>query len=60
MTKLTLFDFQSREIAQIIDTDLQDGTYVLEYDISDLISGVYIYQLNVDGKVFSGKLCIFR
>lgn len=58
--KLTLFDLNSREISQMMDNQLQEGTYVFEYDISNLIPGTYLYQLNVDGKVISGKMCIFR
>jgi photosystem II stability/assembly factor-like uncharacterized protein len=45
--KLLIFDVLGREIATLINEQLQPGTYETEWDASNLASGIYFYKLVV-------------
>ena len=49
-TRLSLFDLTGREVMTIIDRDLTAGHYRLQLDGSDLVSGIYIYQIHFNGQ----------
>ncbi len=43
--KLIVFDVLGREIATLVNEQLQPGTYEVDFDANDLPSGVYYYTL---------------
>ena len=50
VTRLSLFDLTGREVMTIIDRELSAGHYRFQLDGRDLVSGIYIYQIQVNGQ----------
>ena len=48
-TTLKVYDILGNEIRTLVNRELQAGSYEVEFDGSDLPSGVYIYKL-ISGK----------
>ncbi|MCF8241657.1 MAG: T9SS type A sorting domain-containing protein, partial [Melioribacteraceae bacterium] len=46
MVKLKVFDVLGREIKTLINKPMQPGKYKVEFDASELSSGVYFYTLS--------------
>ena len=40
-----IYDMLGREIATLVNEELQPGTYEVEWDASNFPSGVYLYEL---------------
>ncbi len=49
-TRLSLFDLTGKEVMTIIDRELSAGHYRFQLDGRDLVSGIYIYQIQVNGQ----------
>ena len=47
LVRLVIYDILGREIAVLVNEQLNPGTYEVEWDGSDYSSGVYFYQLNI-------------
>jgi uncharacterized delta-60 repeat protein len=43
--KLTVFDITGREIAQLVNNQLEAGTYNVDFDASHLATGTYFYRI---------------
>lgn len=52
--KLSVFDLLGKEVANLVNGELSPGTYVVDYDASNLPSGVYFYKL-VSGEYSESK-----
>ncbi|MBL8017652.1 MAG: T9SS type A sorting domain-containing protein [Ignavibacteria bacterium] len=52
-TFLSVYDMLGREVDILVNTDLQPGTYEVDWDGSNYASGVYYYSLSISGS--SGK-----
>ncbi len=53
---LKIFDILGREISTLVNKQVQAGTYKIQFNATNLTSGVYFYTLNaesVNGKMFS-------
>jgi photosystem II stability/assembly factor-like uncharacterized protein len=46
--KLVIYDVLGHEVATLVNENLKPGTYEVEWDGSNLASGVYYYQLKTD------------
>jgi photosystem II stability/assembly factor-like uncharacterized protein len=53
--ELSVFDIRGVKVKTLINKLMSAGTHVVEFNASDLPSGVYLYSLNVDGKPQSGR-----
>lgn len=47
--KLSVFDILGREVAVLVNENLTAGEYKINFNASNLPSGVYMYRLNVNG-----------
>ena len=47
-TKLTVFDVTGKEAAVLVDENLKSGEYNINFNASNLTSGVYFYRLTTD------------
>ncbi len=54
IVQLKLFDVLGREVATLVNEQLQPGTYEAEFDGIDFPSGVYYYTLEADPETSSG------
>jgi hypothetical protein len=57
---LAVFDLLGREVATLVDEVKQPGTYTVEWDASDVASGMYFYRLQAGAFVDVKKLVVMR
>ena len=57
---LKVFDLLGREVATLVNEWRDAGRYSIEFDASNLASGVYIYQLRVNDFVAEKKLLLMK
>ena len=58
--KLVVYDILGRQVAELIDNDLSIGVYKIQFDASNLSSGVYFYSININGKVSTNKFTLIK
>ncbi|RJP69336.1 MAG: T9SS C-terminal target domain-containing protein [Ignavibacteriales bacterium] len=58
--RLKVFDILGKEIATLVNEEKPSGEYVVEFDGSNLSSGVYFYQLSTYGRVETMKLILMK
>lgn len=58
--KLTVFDMLGREIAVLVDQNVNAGTYNVEWDASSYPSGVYFYKMVSGGFVETKKMMLVK
>ncbi len=57
---LDLYTIEGRQIARLIEQDLESGTYSVTVKAGDLAPGVYIYTLRSNGGIESRTLTVVR
>lgn len=57
---LTIFDINGKEIASLINQNLNLGTYSYDFDGSMLNSGVYFYRLTVNNYTETKKMILIK
>ncbi|MBI5473371.1 MAG: T9SS type A sorting domain-containing protein [Ignavibacteriae bacterium] len=57
---LRVYDVLGREVATLVNEVKQPGTYTVQWDASEVASGVYLYQLRAGGFVQTKKLMVLR
>ncbi|MEO8168448.1 MAG: S8 family serine peptidase, partial [bacterium] len=60
MVSLKLFDVLGREVATLINQEMQPGSYEIEYDAKNLSGGVYFYTLKNAQFVQTRKLVLSK
>lgn len=60
MITLKVFDLLGREIRTLVNQYKTIGNYQVEFDASDLSSGVYLYQLKSENQVINRKMTILK
>ena len=57
---LKVYDMNGRLVSTLIDQKLTPNHYEFKFDGSNLASGTYIYQLNVDGQLVNKKMLLVK
>ena len=57
---LKVYDLLGREVASLVNKELQSGSYKTQLNASNLASGVYLYRLNVNGITQTRKLTVMK
>ncbi len=57
---LIVFDVLGREVATLVNEEKQPGVYEVEFDASQLSSGIYFYQLKVGSFFQTKKMVLLR
>jgi hypothetical protein len=55
-----VFDVSGVEITTLVEKNQSAGHHSISFDAANLSSGVYFYQLRVDGRVFTKKMLLFK
>ena len=55
LVTLKVYDLLGREVATLVDEELQAGNYKQNFDASKLASGVYIYRITIGRKFSASK-----
>ncbi len=59
-TFLSVYDILGREVATLVNEQLQPGTYEVDFDGSNLPSGIYFYKLTSDDFSQTKKMLIIK
>jgi hypothetical protein len=60
LTILKVYDVLGREVATLMNEMKQPGTYTVQWDASNVASGVYLYRLQAGSFVETKKLLLLR
>jgi len=58
--RLRVFDVLGEEVATLVNEELSAGSYKAEFNASDLVSGIYFYELNAGRFVETKKMILLR
>jgi hypothetical protein len=58
--RLRVFDLLGREVATLVSETLAPGTYTAAWDAADQATGTYVYRLEAEGRVMSGRMVLLR
>ncbi len=58
--KLVVYDQLGRVVNEIVNGVKNAGSYEVEFNGSELASGIYFYKLDVDGKSFTKKMILVK
>lgn len=59
-SELTIYNTAGQKVAVVLQDYLQAGLHKVEFDASNLNSGVYFYQLTIDGNSLSRKMVLLK
>jgi uncharacterized lipoprotein YddW (UPF0748 family) len=59
-TSLKVFDMLGREVATLKNEVMNSGQHSVNFDASNLSSGIYIYQLSVGGQSLTRKMSLIK
>ncbi len=60
VVRLAVYDVLGREIAVLVDGQIEAGVHRATFDAQGLAAGVYIYRLTVGSSVQSGRMMVAR
>lgn len=60
LVELSVFDMLGRKVATLVNGRKEAGYHQVDFDASQLASGVYIYQLQAEGKIFTEKMTLIK
>ncbi|WP_234567429.1 T9SS type A sorting domain-containing protein [Rhodohalobacter sp. 614A] len=58
--RLEVYDLVGRQVATLVNQTMEAGSHLVNFDASNLSSGVYIYRLNAGNMVLSRKLTVIK
>jgi photosystem II stability/assembly factor-like uncharacterized protein len=57
---LKVYDLLGREVASLVNAEKNAGSYIVDFDASNLTSGIYFYKLEVNGYTDVKKMTILK
>lgn len=57
---LKIFNAIGEQMAELVNQNLSAGSYTVDFNVSNLTTGVYFYRLNTDGFVQSKKMLLIK
>ncbi len=58
--RLTVYNSLGKQVATLLNKDMQPGQYHIQFDGADQASGVYFYRLQVDQFAFTKKMILMK
>jgi len=58
--RLAIYDLLGREVAVLVDEALLPGVKELNWDASQIASGIYFYRLEIPGRIFTRKMAVVK
>ncbi len=59
-TTLKMFNLLGEEVTRLIEKELPDGDFSVQWDASNFASGVYFYRLEAEGFIATKKLLLLK
>jgi hypothetical protein len=60
LVTLKVYDLLGKEVATLVNEQMPSGSYVADFDASNLASGTYIYTLTINGVSLSKKMMLLK
>ena len=60
LVTLKVYDISGREVAQLVNEELNPGTYNYDFNASHLSSGIYFYRLNTNNYTDTKKMVVVK
>lgn len=60
LVSLKIYDMQGKEVATIVNSNLDIGTYKYDFDASEFTSGIYFYKLETDNFSATKKMLLIK
>ena len=60
LTQLKIYDILGREVIRLVNETKQPGEYEVEFNASNLASGVYLYRLDVGNQHITKKIMLLK
>ncbi|MBN1634553.1 MAG: choice-of-anchor J domain-containing protein [Ignavibacteria bacterium] len=60
LVTLKVYDVIGREVASLVNAQKNAGSYIVDFDASNLSSGIYFYRLDVNGFVDTKKMMVIK
>lgn len=57
---LKVFDITGREVVTLVDNNMSAGSHTIEWDASNLSSGVYLYRITAGNFMYTRKLTLIK
>ncbi|MGE5315923.1 MAG: T9SS type A sorting domain-containing protein [Acidobacteriota bacterium] len=57
---ICVYDMLGREVAQLVNGEMKAGTYTVQWNASNVPSGVYIYKMTAGGFTSSKKMTLMK
>lgn len=57
---LTVFNITGEEIKNLIDSEISAGLHQMNWDASDVSSGIYFYTIQTESKLQTGKVVLLK
>ena len=58
--RLEVFDMNGRQVATLVNQSISAGTHTVNFDATDLSSGIYMYRLQAGSTVLTRKLTLVK
>jgi hypothetical protein len=58
--KLSVFNMLGQEVSTLLQTEMNAGSHFVNFDASQLSSGVYVYRLEAGGQVITRKMTLVK
>lgn len=58
--KIKLYDISGKEISTLIDEYKNAGSYEIQFDATNLPSGIYFYQMQVKDHIYTNKMVLVK
>ncbi len=58
--KVTVYDITGKKVAELVNSQLQQGSYEIQWNAADYPSGVYFYTMRTDGYVQTRKMMLIK
>jgi len=60
LVNITVYDLLGRKIAELINEKKEAGSYELNFNAENIISGLYIYKLTANENIVTKKMMLLR
>jgi len=57
---ISIYDVTGREVAKLVDDNISAGEHEVQWDASEMASGLYIYQLKTDSFTHTKKMILLK
>ena len=55
-----MFDITGKEVTKLVNENMNAGSYTVDFNASDLATGVYLYRIDADGFTDVKKMMLIK